>query len=118
MALYENSLDDLDEPMAFEPDCIVIGSGPAGGAVTEHLYIQGPKLRILVVEKGPVLVNCHVSNMPKIPNVDTQQRGNRSSFVENVLSRGVYRRQFMSRHEVKPWLGDFEAGMMMENFGG
>ncbi len=118
MALYENSLDDLDEPMAFEPDCIVIGSGPAGGSVAEHLYNQGPELRILVVEKGPVLVNCHVSNMPKIPNVDTQQRGNRSGFVENVLSRGVYRRQFMSRHEVKPWLGDFEAGMMMENFGG
>ncbi|HVV16483.1 MAG TPA: FAD-dependent oxidoreductase [Polyangia bacterium] len=106
---YLTSLEDLQ---AQELDCLIIGSGPAGTAVAEHLYTEGRNLRIGVLERGPVLTTSHISNVLR-PQHEV------AGLAEPTLLRDQARGAFIARHQEKPWAGDFENdGIMINAFGG
>jgi choline dehydrogenase-like flavoprotein len=106
---YVTSLEELRQQQL---DCLIVGSGPAGTAVAEHLYTEGKNLRIGILERGPVLTTSHISNV-------LRPREEAGGLMEPTLLRDQARGAFITRHQEKPWTGAFgEDGIMIMAFGG
>ena len=79
-------LTSLDSPLVGlhtlheqKPRVLIIGSGPSGVAVAEHLYNECPEATIGIVERGGLLITTHVSNMPLPPSAPLYLSGGGSS---------------------------------------
>ncbi len=95
-AEYLVSLDDLAKK---DLDVLIVGSGPAGTAVAEYLYLESDKT-IGVLERGPLLVTTHVNNILR-DGVANPAAG---------TSKQRARAAFISALEVCLWQGDFNPG--------
>lgn len=86
----------LSQAAAADLDVIIVGSGPAGTAVAEHLFHTSPGLRIGVLERGGILTLTHFNNL--LPN--------------------DRRRQFLDRFGTHEWTGDLVDGIALQALGG
>ncbi|SRR5216684_1173300 len=89
-------LASIDEVIKAEPDVVIIGSGPAGVAVAEHLYEEDSELKVAVIERGSILALTHFNNLFTL-----DKRG-----------------PFIDRFCEHPWEGDMRAGMLLPAIGG
>lgn len=89
-------LASVEEVIKAGPDVVIIGSGPAGVAVAEHLYEEAAKLKIVVIERGGILTLTHFNNL-------------------FALGR---RRTFINRFCEHLWEGDMREGILLPAIGG
>lgn len=90
-------------------DVLIIGSGPSGTSVAEYLYTMDDRLKIGVLERGPILATTHIGNFTEVEDP-----------TRPLAPGGVgYRRgRFISAHEKFIWKGAFQQGMMIHALGG
>src|SRR5881409_106895 len=89
------------------PDVLIIGSGPAGVAIAEHLYSLPSKPIIAMIERGGILTTTHISNM-----LPSRVAGQPTSPIDR-------RAGFLQAHGKTLWEGAFEKhGIMIPALGG
>ncbi|MBZ5530396.1 MAG: GMC family oxidoreductase N-terminal domain-containing protein [Acidobacteriia bacterium] len=85
----------VQQAARMEHGIVIVGTGPAGTAVAEDLYLHSGAL-ITMLELGPAGLTTHFNNV-----------------LKNAL-----RRKFIDHNKSTPWLGTMVGGMLVPGLGG